>query len=95
MSEHAYFEELVPLQALDALDGADRVAFEIHVRSCVACRVALADYQRVTSGLVEGGAPDTLKARVQAGLPRRERSGVMTALLAAAALIFGVISFVQ
>jgi hypothetical protein len=93
MSDHGPFEEMAALAALDAIDGADAVAFDVHRRECLACTRALLDYARVAEGLAPGGAaPETLKARVASRLPR---SASRHGLLISACVIFAVISFLQ
>jgi hypothetical protein len=98
MSDHGSFEELAALYALDALDGADLVTYEIHRRDCLPCRRAEADFARVTAGLAPADpAPESLKARVDAALPRKEsgRSNIVTALAMAAVLMIAVGLFLQ
>ncbi len=98
MSDHGTYEEHAALYALGALDGADLVAYEIHRRECVACRRAEADYARVGTGIVPPGpAPETLKARIDAALPRKAGGGALflRTLAVAAVLLLGTTAFVQ
>lgn len=98
MSDHGTYEEHAALYALGALDGADLVAYEIHRRECVACRRAEADYARVATGIVpQGPAPETLRARVEAALPRKAGGGSLfiRTLGVAAVLLLGTTAFVQ
>jgi len=48
------FLELAPLQALGALDAEDRVRFEGHVGSCVACAAELRAHERVAAVIALG-----------------------------------------
>lgn len=42
MSDHAQFEEMLALHAVDALDATEALQLEAHLRSCVECRSELA-----------------------------------------------------
>lgn len=48
--EHDQLMDLVPLYALDALDGAELTEFESHLETCQACAAELAVHQSVTAG---------------------------------------------
>lgn len=97
MSEDRYLE-LVPLAALDALDGEDRAAFEAHVRDCAACQAELRAQQAVAArlGTATGRVPPSpvLRARVMQAAERepRPRRGVgpLAWLSVAAALVLAV-----
>jgi anti-sigma-K factor RskA len=51
MTGHELYDDLVAAYALDALDAADRQAFDVHLATCDACRRTLADLRRVSAGL--------------------------------------------
>jgi anti-sigma-K factor RskA len=46
---HERFSELVPLAAIDVLDGEDRAGFEVHERHCAACRDELAGFREAAA----------------------------------------------
>ncbi len=49
---HVTFQENLAGYALGALDPEETAALERHLESCVSCRAELADYERVSSGLL-------------------------------------------
>lgn len=51
MSDHAMLE-LIPLYALDAIEGEEKVELESHLEGCAECQEALAEYRAVASGLI-------------------------------------------
>jgi anti-sigma-K factor RskA len=103
-TEHA-FDDVVAGYALGALDGEDRLAFEVHLATCSRCQAELAEYRRVVGALgagVEGSpVPEALKAKTLAratGRPARAISSPImgsrpgwTWLQAAAVLLIGVL----
>ena len=64
---HEPFEDAVASYAIDALDPADRQAFEAHLSTCARCQAELAEMRRVVAGIgmaTEPVAPPAmLKAR--------------------------------
>ncbi len=48
---HDDARDLLPLRALDVLDGADRTALDAHLAECPACREAFADEVRTVDAL--------------------------------------------
>jgi anti-sigma-K factor RskA len=58
---HDDARDLLPLQALGVLDGAERQALEAHLADCASCRDALADEVRVVDALA--AVPDQVKPR--------------------------------
>ncbi|HEX5214385.1 MAG TPA: anti-sigma factor [Vicinamibacterales bacterium] len=68
MSNHEEFAAALAGYALEALDGAERVALEAHLPTCAQCQAELAELRRVAAAL--GGAvvgvppPPALKAKV-------------------------------
>ena len=98
MSDHGQYDGLAALYALGALDGADLALYEIHSRECLPCRRAEGDYTRVAAELPPPGpAPESLKAKVQAALPKKraETSNIITALALAAVLLLTLSMFVE
>lgn len=102
MNDHAMLE-LVPLYALDAVDGAEKVAFESHLEDCAECQRALDEYQAVAAGLVPDQAPSELTWRRISGAISSEADVVgregsspgrtwrwVAGIAAAAAVVFGV-----
>lgn len=69
MSDHARIFELVPLYALDALDGAERDLVEGHVEECEICRAELESHRRVAAELVPGApSPVEVWNRIEAAI---------------------------
>ena len=70
MSNHEEFAAALAGYAIDALDGAERLALEAHLPTCAQCQAELAELRRVAAAL--GGAvvavppPPALKAKVLA-----------------------------
>ncbi|MCQ2001513.1 anti-sigma factor [Arthrobacter zhaoxinii] len=71
MNEHSHnsgdIHELAPLYAVDALEPAERDAFEQHLADCPRCRAELAEYAEVTADLAAGTdstPPPALRASV-------------------------------
>ena len=65
------FRELVPLAALDALDGQDLLDFQEHLPDCAECQAELAAYEEVADRLATSPGllppPPGLRDRVLAG----------------------------
>src|SRR5215212_7547374 len=63
---HADIEELLGAYALDAVDGDEQEAIEIHLRECPRCRAEVADHREVAALLAHGGqpAPDGIWDRI-------------------------------
>jgi anti-sigma-K factor RskA len=57
MSAEDRYRELVPLAALDALDGEDAVEFREHLATCADCRAELAAYAEVAGTIGAGVKP--------------------------------------
>jgi anti-sigma-K factor RskA len=72
MSDQDRFRELLPLAALDALDGQDLLEFREHLPGCAECQAGLAAYEEVAGRLGSSvGAvppPPRLRDRVLAGV---------------------------
>ncbi|MBI3739712.1 MAG: anti-sigma factor [Chloroflexi bacterium] len=72
---HKTFQENLSAYALGALDADEAAALRSHLQTCDSCRAELADYQRVSAGLLAALPPQapgpalkrTLKKRLAAG----------------------------
>ena len=68
--EHRDYQELLALQAVDALDGTDAQAIERHLESCAECRgelVSLRDAAALLAHTAEAAAPsDEVRQRILA-----------------------------
>src|SRR3954449_3338683 len=99
---HADIEELLGAYALDAVDGDEQEAIEVHLRECPRCRAEVADHREVAALLAHGGqpAPDGIWDRIVDSLeeapprlnlapvaPLARRRGVGTRLAAAVAAV--------
>src|SRR5207253_4156318 len=66
-TRHDEFVDAAAAYALGALDAADRVRFETHLRSCDACQQEIESYRGVIAGIGGGiepiDPPPALKAR--------------------------------
>ncbi|MBF4993372.1 anti-sigma factor [Arthrobacter gandavensis] len=63
--------ELAPLSAIDALDPAERSAFEEHLAGCARCRSEVADFAEVSAHLAAGAEqepPAELRSSVLASI---------------------------
>ena len=54
---HEEIQELLGAYALDAVDGAEYEAVELHLRECPRCRAEVADHREVAALIGHGGAP--------------------------------------
>jgi len=54
---HEEIQELLGAYALDAVDGEEFEAVEVHLRTCPQCRAEVADHREVASLIGHGGAP--------------------------------------
>ncbi|MCU1454635.1 MAG: hypothetical protein JWN46_2781 [Acidimicrobiales bacterium] len=63
---HAEIEELLGAYALDAVDGDEAEAIELHLRDCPRCRAEVAEHREVAALLAHGGAaaPDGVWGRI-------------------------------
>lgn len=105
MTEHDTTLELIPLYALDALDGDDLRSVELHLESCPECIAELRSMRSVASGLVaDEPAPSGVWERIAAEIsvpqpednvilmePAREGWGRRLTWLVAAAAIVAVV----
>jgi anti-sigma-K factor RskA len=96
--------ELVPLYALDALEGQERLDFESHLDGCPDCRAELDGYRDVAAGLVpDGPADDETWDRIRESitgestvvrLDERRPGGIwpwVAGVAAAAAVVLGLV----
>lgn len=78
MIEHDQVVELVPLYALDALEGDALLQVEAHLETCEICADELARHRSVTSTLVpESPAPDHVWERIEAAIDQEPSSDVV------------------
>ena len=63
---HAEIEELLGAYALDAVDGDEREAIELHLRECPRCRAEVTEHREVAALLAHGGsaAPEGVWNRI-------------------------------
>lgn len=80
VQQNGGLHDLAPLFAVDALEPADRAAFEEHLAGCASCRAEVREYAEVSARLAEGSAqepPPELRASVLAAIHgTRPRSGL-------------------
>jgi anti-sigma-K factor RskA len=63
--DHQSYEELLILQALDALDASDQRKLEEHLETCAACRTELAELRSVAGLLAHASTPAEPSAAVR------------------------------
>lgn len=68
---HQVHQENLAAYALDALDADEIAALESHLRTCDSCTSELADYQRVSTGLLAGLPARAPRPNVRRSLQRR------------------------
>ncbi len=70
MMRHSDIEELLGAYALDALEGQEADAVELHLRDCPRCRAEVAGHRETAALLAFGGgeAPPGIWERIQASL---------------------------
>ncbi len=75
---HLPFRENLAAYALNALDAEETAALQVHLQTCDSCRAELADYQRVSAGLLSALPPQAprpaLKRTLAARLPSAKQS---------------------
>jgi hypothetical protein len=54
---HAEIQELLGVYALDAVEGEERDAVELHLRECPRCRAEVAEHREVAALIAHGGTP--------------------------------------
>ena len=67
---HTELQELLGAYALDAVDGDEYDAVELHLRECPRCRAELADHREVAALIGHGGAaaPEGVWDRIVAAI---------------------------
>ncbi|MDO9302169.1 MAG: anti-sigma factor [Anaerolineales bacterium] len=74
---HPIFRENLAAYAINALDADETAALQAHLRTCDSCRAELADYQRVSAGLLSAlppqAPPSALKRTLAARLPSAKK----------------------
>ena len=68
---HAGFQENIAAYALGSLDPGEAAALEAHLETCETCRAELADYRRLSSGLLAALPPRPPSAAVRRSLQKR------------------------
>lgn len=90
------FKDLVPLAALDALDGLERLGFRDHLLDCGSCASDLQAYEATAHRLALVGPQRPPRRAVRARLMREVRRGAsrspVTWLALAASLLMSVIT---
>ncbi len=75
---HLIFRENLAAYALHALNSEETAALEAHLQICDSCRAELADYQRVSAGLLSAlppqAPPPALKRTLAARLPSARKT---------------------
>lgn len=69
--KHLTFKENLAAYALDALDAEETSALEDHLPTCEACRAELADYQRLSAGLLSALPPQAVRPALKRTLEKR------------------------
>jgi anti-sigma-K factor RskA len=69
--KHNALQDDLPAYALGALDPEEAAALEAHLQTCESCRAALADYQRVGSGLLAALPPRAPRPAVRRNLQKQ------------------------
>jgi len=54
---HTEIQDLLGAYALDAVEGDEREAVELHLRTCPKCRAEVLDHREVAALIAHGGAP--------------------------------------
>ncbi len=68
---HSDFQENLAAYALGALDPAEAAALEAHLQTCETCRAELADYGRISSGLLAALPARAPRSSVRRNLQKR------------------------
>ena len=69
--QHTDFQNNLAAYALGALDPEETAALEAHLQTCESCRDELADYQRVSTGLMASLPPRQPPAAIKRALRKR------------------------
>jgi anti-sigma-K factor RskA len=76
---HLAYKENLAAYAMGALDAEESSALEAHLRACHSCRVELADYQRISAGLLTALPPRAPRAALRRNLQKTLQSQGKTA----------------
>jgi len=68
---HRIFKDNLAAYALGALDAKETSALEVHLRTCDNCRLELADYQHVSTGLLTALPPQKPSPKLRRSLQKR------------------------
>ncbi len=68
---HVTFQENLSALALGALDADEIVTLESHLQTCESCRAELADYQRLSAGLLSALPPQAPRPALKRILQKR------------------------
>ncbi len=75
---HLIFRENLAAYAISALDAGETAALQAHLQTCDSCRAELADYQRVSAGLLSAlppqAPPSALKRTLASRLPSAKKT---------------------
>ena len=85
--EHQAYEELVTLQALDALDASDQRELDKHLDTCSACRTELAELRDAAGLLAHASTPAEPSAQLRARILDEVRKEAKSAAPAAASTV--------
>ena len=73
---HLIYKENLAAYAMGALDAGETSALEAHLRTCDSCRAELAEYQRISAGLLSALPPQAPRASLKKNLQRTLQSQV-------------------
>jgi anti-sigma-K factor RskA len=68
---HITFQENLSAYALGALDANETITLENHLQTCEPCRAELADYQRISAGLLSALPPQSPRPALKRILQKR------------------------
>ncbi len=75
---HRIFRENLGAYSINALDAEETAALQTHLQTCDSCRATLAEYQRVSAGLLSAlppqSPPPNLKRSLAARLPSAKKT---------------------
>jgi hypothetical protein len=97
MSEHPHIRDLLGPYVMGTLEPYEEREVEDHLKGCASCREETQELRLAHERLADlaystGAPPENLKARVVAGIPRREASRRVPTWVAAVAAAFCVLA---